>query len=601
MTGCVIMSDKEKDLINEQGEENTAADLYTEDEASKADVEDNATEWKFDGEAKTLSDSFILDDGETAVEFDVSQSVPAPSKPDGIDNQVDEKTITVRTDTIKFVFIGIFFAIVFAVVAVLGVRYYTVPNYNEVMTPGNTAMEIEDVPVSIGMYNYYYTCITQNYITYANYGYYDLDPSVDFSSQTTTDEDGKTITWEKKFENETVEQIRYITAYYSKALESGTKLSKAQQEEMETQLQSLKDSADEEGKALDSYVSDTYGDYCGEATLKKMLEQCYLAENYYQVQNIKNRISDDELDEYAKVHKEDYRTIPVSYLQMTYESEDDIKKAKEYIAKIKSEEDLVNLIPDVCADLIEQYSESYGSDEAVIDAIKDSMETTLSKSDSTWDKDTINWLFDASTKIGNANYTLDEDNGCIYIIVKTGESKIEQDTVYSVRHILIQPETDDESEDSTEQKEYTAEELAAAKSEAEEILKEYNKTDKTEYDFAKLAEKYSKDTESLSTGSSGTFGGLYEGVSKGDMVEEFENWSLDGKRSYGDTGLVESKYGCHIMFFVSAYPEYKAECYSKLKSDKENEFVESYKVTKTGQFDKTKKAEPTSSSSSSVN
>lgn len=594
------MSDKEIDLNNGQEEENAASDLYTEEDTSNAVAEDNTAEWKFDGEAKTLSDSFVLDDGETSVEFDVSQSVPAPSRSVSDDNQAGEKTITVRTDTIKFVFIGIFFAIIFAIVAVLGVRYYTVPNSNEVMTPGNTAMKIEDIPVSVGMYNYYYTCITQNYITYANYGYYDLDPTVDFSSQTTTDEDGKTITWEKKFEEETIEQIRYITAYYSEAAESGTKLSSAQKEEMETQLQSLKDSADEEGKALDSYISETYGDYCGEATLKKMLEQCYLAENYYQVQNIKNRISDEELDEYAKAHKEDYRTIPVSYLQMTYESEDDINTAKEYISKIKSEEDLVNLIPDVCADLIEQYSESYGSDEAVIDAIKDSMDTTLSKSDSTWDKDTINWLFDSSTKIGDANYTVDEENGCIYIILKTGESKIEQDTVYSVRHILIQPETDDESEDPTVQKEYTDEELAAAKSEAEKILKEYNKTDKTEYDFAELAEKYSKDTESLSAGSSGTFGGLYEGVSKGDMVEEFENWSLDAKRSYGDTGIVESNFGCHIMFFISAYPEYKAECYSKLKSDKENKFVESYKVKKTGQFDKTKKAEPTSASASSV-
>jgi hypothetical protein len=40
-----------------------------------------------------------------------------------------------------------------------GVRYFTVPNSDEKMNPGNVALKVSDTPVSIGMYNYYYDSI----------------------------------------------------------------------------------------------------------------------------------------------------------------------------------------------------------------------------------------------------------------------------------------------------------------------------------------------------------------------------------------------------------------------------------------------------------
>ena len=33
------------------------------------------------------------------------------------------------------------------------------------------------------------------------------------------------------------------------------------------------------------------------------------------------------------------------------------------------------------------------------------------------------------------------------------------------------------------------------------------------------------------------------------MVESFNDWCMDPQRQYGDTGLVETDYGWHIMFF----------------------------------------------------
>ena len=99
--------------------------------------------------------------------------------------------------------------------AVLGVRYYTVPNgkEGEMLNPGGTALTVGETKVSLGAYNYYYSRIVQNYLNYANYGYYDLDSTKDYSKQYVTNSDGEKITWLQMFKDKTVDQIQYVTSY----------------------------------------------------------------------------------------------------------------------------------------------------------------------------------------------------------------------------------------------------------------------------------------------------------------------------------------------------------------------------------------------------
>lgn len=115
----------------------------------------------------------------------------------------------------------------------------------------------------------------------------------------------------------------------------------------------------------------------------------------------------------------------------------------------------------------------------------------------------------------------------------------------NVRHILIAPEggTTDENGQTT----YSDEEWAAAEAKAKEILDSW---DGTEDGFAALANEHSTDP------GSNTNGGLYEGVTPGQMVTEFNDWCFDPARTQGDTGIVRTNYGYHIMYFVSASEEY---------------------------------------------
>lgn len=116
--------------------------------------------------------------------------------------------------------------------------------------------------------------------------------------------------------------------------------------------------------------------------------------------------------------------------------------------------------------------------------------------------------------------------------------------ISSVRHILIQPKggTTDENGVTT----YSEDEWATALSEAERIMRQWQEGEATEESFAVLANTYSED------GGSNTTGGLYEEIHiDASYVPEFKNWAIDFTRKPGDVEIVQTTYGYHIMYFVS--------------------------------------------------
>lgn len=113
----------------------------------------------------------------------------------------------------------------------------------------------------------------------------------------------------------------------------------------------------------------------------------------------------------------------------------------------------------------------------------------------------------------------------------------------NVRHILIEPEADEDGNVSDEA-------WAAAEQKAQEVQEEWQSGDATEESFGELAATYSSD------GGSNTNGGLYEDVHPGQMVTEFNDWCFDASRKPGDTGIVKTSYGYHVMYFVSQTDTY---------------------------------------------
>ncbi len=130
----------------------------------------------------------------------------------------------------------------------------------------------------------------------------------------------------------------------------------------------------------------------------------------------------------------------------------------------------------------------------------------------------------------------------------------------NVRHILIQPEGGETDEEGATV--YSEESWAACQAEAQRILDEWLAGDANEETFGQLANQYSQDP------GSNTTGGIYTQVKEGDMVEEFDYWLFFEEHKYGDYGLIKTSYGYHIMFFVGLDEIWQVETENQMISAK---------------------------------
>ena len=454
------MSDKEK--FNASGVENGSTDnLKNKNAASPEANEEKASasessakadfshsveyetndNWQFDASAPATENDVV---GENGVEFELPKPKPAPAKkeepaPQGFEPQ----GVVIKKETVTAVLSSLIAVVIIAILVVLGVRYYTVPNSNEKMNPGNVVMTVGNTDVSVGMYNFYYQNIVKQYVQYASNGYYDIDLSKDFSTQYTTDDDGNEISWQDRFKENTTELIKKNTIYYQKGIESGITLTDAQKEMIETQLDNIKNAASSANLGVNEYIAQTYGDNCGLETLRKYLEQNYISSVYYYQQQIKLRPSEDELNAYFKENENDYKSCSYAILEAEYDTSSDATKkaavdnAKAAIAKITDEDSMKALIPEFCSDLISKYiSAGYFTDESdAVDAFAGAMDSSSVKSDveSNFGEDIADWMFNTDTAVGSLNYYADENAGVIYIIMKTSQPALDSEDRKSTR------------------------------------------------------------------------------------------------------------------------------------------------------------------------
>lgn len=136
-----------------------------------------------------------------------------------------------------------------------------------------------------------------------------------------------------------------------------------------------------------------------------------------------------------------------------------------------------------------------------------------------------------------------------------------------VRHILFTPEGGSLDEETGELV-YSEEDWENCRQQAQSLLDQWLAADPTEESFAILASQYTQDPGSQSTG------GLYTNVYEGQMVAPFEEWCFDESRQYGDSGLVQTSYGYHIMYFVGSQETWISDLTTQLVSERSTALVE---------------------------
>ena len=126
--------------------------------------------------------------------------------------------------------------------------------------------------------------------------------------------------------------------------------------------------------------------------------------------------------------------------------------------------------------------------------------------------------------------------------VKDGVTK---DSMFvDVRHVMIYPATSatDESGNPVS----TDADWEACRIKAEAVMAQWLDNGGTEEYFLQLVELYSEDV------NSNTVGGLYENVFDGEFTTEFNEWCFDASRQVGDQGLIRTKFGYHLMYYVGS-------------------------------------------------
>ncbi len=491
--------------------------------------------------------------------------------------------------------------VVLAIIAGIGA---VVVNTSGVLERGKPAFNVGDTEISAAEYGYYYSSAFNNYFQYSYqydtyygagmgklYTGYDYSVSPDQQKYEGGEIEGvEDPMYTDFFADQAMTSIKYVKASLKYAEENGIELDEEDLAEVEASYEEFKEGAKSINYSLAAYLRQFYHKGLTPALLKQIMTEQAITTK---VSEVKTAEFADSYSE-AKVEKtfyNDLKTYGVVSLR-TYEflaEKETVKAEKEgesdtqevtdktmAAAKAKAEAfaGKVSTVENFKATAAE--TEKAAGNEAYVDFNDDDSKTAMADinysdlSYETSDTKFLDWAFDEDTKAGETYVVENANSGYSVFMMEKPVHKAPDAYTYDVRHILVKfPEEETDSaeevtEETEEKEEVTVEALDTSKydttvdirveteeytnaelyNKAQDILKEYLDGDKTEEKFGELAVKYSEDGNAAE-------GGIYEDVTEGYMVAEFEDWALEEGREAGDVGIVETEFGYHIMYFIA--------------------------------------------------
>ena len=458
------------------------------------------------------------------------------------------------------------YTIIFAVVIVLmiGIVIATTFLRSGILERKTTAATINgDTKISAAELNHYYIDTVNQFMNqFSNYlSLTGLDSTKPLDEQI-QDEETNT-TWADYFLQDATKRMKSVYAVYNDAVAQGYTLSDTAKTQLDMTVSNMAAYAKIYGYPnANSYIKAVYGQGCNEETYRQYAEIQLIASEYAKDHSESLTYDDaalraaeaENFNAYSSYSYHSYFVGASHYYEggttdadgkTTYSDEEKQAGLK---AAEKAAQDLLDQKPATA----EEFDKAIGA--MSINADTDAKSTVFDRVlYSQIGQIFRDWVTDAQrtagdmTVIPNETETTNEDGTTTktvtgYYVVMFDGSTDNTFPLVNVRHILVPYEGGTTGENG--QKTYTDEEKAAAKTKAEELLAQFTSGETTEDAFAALAKENSTD------GGSKENGGLYEDVYPGQMVRNFNDWCFDESRKPGDTGIVESDYGVHVMYFV---------------------------------------------------
>lgn len=431
------------------------------------------------------------------------------------------------------------------------------------------ALTIDGEKYTAAEVSYYYHTASNSIVNGQYASYYGLDKSKPLDQQEMNDmakmltgvtED---MTWDAYFKNEAKEALVNVTALCKAAEADNFAFSDAMQKEMDSTMDIITQYAQQSGMSVKAYLKAMFGSYMTVPAFQKVLKDSIIASHYDTNYTDGLTYSDADIASYYEKNQDTFLVASYEYIYFnglassttdadgnTVEPTEEESAAAAAAAKEAADAALKRY---QAGEALEDIAGDYDNGTYASPAGVPNSGNTLSA-----------WVFDEARQANDVEVLQDGANYYLVLFHECGRN--EYNTV-NVRHILVKV---DSSSLDTNSETYEAD-LAALKetkkAEADKILQEWKDGAATEESFAELADEYSED---------GAEGGLYKRVYHNQMVAGFNDWIFDDARQSGDTDIVETTYGYHVMYFVGTdLPYWQVQVQDALRQNDHNDWVKS--------------------------
>lgn len=344
---------------------------------------------------------------------------------------------------------------------------------------------------------------------------------------------------EEELKDLAIKQLVFTNALYAEATDAGYTLNDEDNALIEEQLASVTQTAEASSMTADEYLD---SNYCKGFTLdmfREIVEKNQLAQRYYtdKMTAIEEQYKGDDgkakIEAEYKENKLDYDLSDVSYWYFDASEETAQADADAVVAQVKNGKAFTDAIKSVT-----------GDSEAVPNNLAGYSKSELESGN--FAEAAIEWIFeeneDGSYKNGAGAVTTVDDESVIYVLYVNDAPGRDETLPVTAYYIQVDVSTDDSIKTENELK-------LQAKSTADAILKEFEKTDKSVKSFTELVYEHDNGDNDLVSGD------VFEELKNdGTEDEAVEAWAFDEARKTGDYALVEGD-GCYYILFFAEKAE----------------------------------------------
>lgn len=366
-------------------------------------------------------------------------------------------------------------------------------------------------------------------------------------------------TWADVMEFAAISQLMQTKHLSKLAKNAGLSVTPEEQTEIDKQITDYENEAKEADYSTNRFLRDRFGNGITEKLLREILTEQALADAYFEkfATDAENAITDEQVNEKYNSDPDSYNIVSLRAYPFAAEydekADDDAKeearkkakaKADAFLASATDEQNFIKLAETELKKSDDTKEQDPDETTAMKNAYKKDITSNISE-------EVAAWAFNADTKAGDSKvFAATEDDFFVVMLTATAHKDITS-SGNDVRHILFKfPEAQKDADGK--EIPITDAQKAEVKEKAEKVLALYLENP-TEENFVKLT---NENTEDVDTEGKPNNGGLYEGVTaSSSYVESFLNWSIDEKRKAGDTGIIETEFGYHIMYYVKSQGE----------------------------------------------